>query len=278
MRDMQITMSSTTSTGSGYLVILHYATIGPMLVYNSESDAWMFHKSYDTITTTSLSPLRCECDVLFKKNDALRRLCGFDAEAGMAYELDPQAMPSSLRGETTSSFDSFIYRTDANQPCSRFFVHEGRIIYVAPLIFDMRCGYVVHITHREAPHIVLRGFGVWELREDSHENIIRFVELSRTPQELWQSVKLLQQVHELRATFVHSFCATKGSICCTTMSYLLEQGPIERPGIETPVVYPLRSTIPPLVYDLCTNSWSSLQLNRTCVALCGVEPSPWAKV
>ena len=276
LRILQLTMSST-STGSGYLVILHNATIGPMLVYNSESNVWTFHKYYTTITTTSLWPFLHKCNVLFKMKDTLRRLSGFDAEAGVAYELDPQAMPFELLRETTSSFDSFIYRTDANQPCSRLFVHEGRIMYVAPLVFDMKYGYVVSITHRNAPHVVLQGFGVWELREDSHENI-RFVELSRTPEELWQSVKLLQQLYELRATFVHNFCATKGSICCTTMSYLLEQQPIERAGIPTPVVYPLRSTIPPLVYDLGTNSWSSLPLNSTCVALCGVEPSPWAKV
>ena len=183
-------MSSTTSSGSGYLVILHNATIGPMLVYDSESDVWTFHKSYDTITTTSLRPFRCECDVLFKATDTLKRLSGFDAEAGVAYELDPQAMPLSIHREVTSSFDSFVYRTDAtSQPWSRFFVHEGRIIYVAPLLFDsQQRGYVVCITFRKSPRIVLQGFGVWELREDSHENIIRFVELSRTPRELWQRV------------------------------------------------------------------------------------------
>ena len=277
MRDMQITMSSTTSTGSGYLVILHYAIISRMLVYNSESNVWTYHKSYNTITTTSLWPFVCKCNVLFKMNDTLRRLSGFDAEAGVAYELDPQAMPSSLRGETTSSFDSFIYRTDANQPCSRFFVHEGRIIYVAPLLFDsQQRGYVVCITFRKSPRIVLQGFGVWELREDSHENI-RFVELSRTPKGMWQRVKLLQHVPGVVTTFVHNFCFAKRSICCTIVTYMLDERVPYEENIPADV-FPLRYTIPPLMYDLGTNAWSSLPLNTTCVGLCGVEPSPWAQV
>ena len=276
MRGLSLTMSST-STGSGYLVILHYAVISPMLVYNSESNVWTWHKSYNTITTTSLWPFLHKCNVLFKMKETLRRLSGFDAESGVAYELDPQAMPFELLRETTNSVDSFIYRTDVNQPCSRLFVDEGRIIYVAPLVFDMQYGYVVCITHRKAPHVVLQGFGVWELREDSHENI-RFVELSRTPRELWQRVKLLQHVPSVRTIFVHNFAFAKGSICCTIMSYLLELRLPYDDNIPASPVFPLRSTIPPLVYDLATDSWSSLPLSTTSVGLCGIEPSPWAKV
>ena len=67
---LRLTMSST-STGSGYLVILHYAIISRMLVYNSESNVWTYHKSYNTITTTSLWPFVCKCNVLFKMNDCL---------------------------------------------------------------------------------------------------------------------------------------------------------------------------------------------------------------
>ena len=197
----------------------------------------------------------------------------------MAYELDPQAMPSCLVGETRSRFDSVMYRTDSRtQPWSRLFLHEGRIIYVVPLLFDLQQrGYVVCITYRKSPPIVLEGFGVWELREDSHENI-RFVKLSSTPKELWQRVQLLQHVPGVRTTFVHNFCFTKGSICCTIMTYLVEERLSDDEDFPERDVFPLRYTIPPLVYDLGTNSWSSLPLHTTCAGLCGVEPSPWAQV
>ena len=62
------------------------------------------------------------------------------------------------------------------------------------------------------------------------------------------------------------------------MTYLLEERLPCDDDIPAPEVFPLRYPIPPIVYDLGTNSWSSLPLNIACVGLCGVEPSPWAKV